>query len=164
MTYHGNVILVLASPSVPGGKMKIMEVNMKKLVSFVLVILMVLALCGCDEASRVSYNVGKEADNFIVTRRITVFNIRTDTVLMQMTGKMSLQNNSSNELVVLVEVEKGTYQKHFIYLNEYTMYTVEDLNGTEVSPYSYELEFLPQTLQPVKITAHEVVEDIVGNG
>lgn len=137
---------------------------MKKLISFILAVMMAFALCGCDEASRVSYNVGKEADNFNVTRRITVFNIRTDTVLMQMTGKMSLQNNSNNELVVLVEVEKGTYQKHFIYLNEYTMYTVEDLNGTEVSPYSYELEFLPQTLQPVKITAHEVVEDITGNG
>lgn len=137
---------------------------MKKLISFILAVMMVFALCGCSEADTVSYNVGKEADNFNVTRRITVFNIRTDTVLMQMTGKMSLQNNSSNELVVLVEVAKGTYQKHFIYLNEYTMYTVEDLNGAEVSPYSYELEFLPQKLQPVKITANEVVEDIVGNG
>jgi hypothetical protein len=105
--------------------------------------------------------VSKEADNFNVIRRITVFNIRTDTVLMQMTGKLSLQNNSSNELVVIAEVEKGVYQKHFIYLNEYTMYTVEDLSGASVSPYSYELEFLPQTLVPVKITANEVVEDIV---
>lgn len=137
---------------------------MKKLISFILAVVMVFALCGCNEADTVSYNVGKEADNFNVTRRITVFNIRTDTVLMQMTGKMSLKNNEHNELVVLVEVEKGTYQKHFIYLNEYTMYTVEDLNGAEVSPYSYELEFLPQKLQPVKITANEVVEDIVGNG
>ena len=130
-------------------------------VFFVAIVLMVM-LAGCNEAERVSHNVGKEADNFNVTRRITVFNIRTDTVLMQMTGKMSLQNNSSNELVVLVEVEKGVYQKHFIYLNEYTMYTVEDLNGTAVSPYSYELEFLPQTLLPVKITANEIAEDITG--
>lgn len=135
---------------------------MKKIFCIVLCCFCLLGLCSCREADRVSYNVGKEADNFNVTRRITVFNIRTDTVLMQMTGKMSLKNNSSNELVVLVEVEKGVYQKHFIYLNEYTMYTVEDLNGTKVSPYSYELEFLPQTLVPVKITANEIVEDIVG--
>ena len=134
----------------------------KKLLIVFLVLIMAFFMFGCREADRVSYNVGKEADNFNVVRRITVFNIRTDTVLMQMTGKMSLQNNSSNELVVLVEVEKGVYQKHFIYLNEYTMYTVEDLNGTEVSPYSYELEFLPQTLQPVKITANELKEDISG--
>lgn len=136
--------------------------KMKRFLLVVVIIAMVFVLSGCNEADRVSVNIGKEADNFNVVRRITVFNIRTDTVLMQMTGKMSLQNNSSNELVVLVEVEKGTYQKHFIYLNEYTMYTVEDLNGTEVSPYAYELEFLPQALQPVKITAKEVVEDITG--
>lgn len=134
----------------------------KKLLIVFLVLIMAFFMFGCSESTRVSYNVGKEADNFNVTRRITVFNIRTDTVLMQMTGKMSLENNSSNELVVLVEVEKGVYQKHFIYLNEYTMYTVEDLNGTEVSPYAYELEFLPQALQPVKITANELKEDIVG--
>ena len=133
---------------------------MKKAICVLMSVICLMALPACREADRVSYNVGKEADNFNVTRRITVFNIRTDTVLMQMTGRMSLSNNGHNELVVLVEVEKGVYQKHFIYLNEYTMYTVEDLNGTSVSPYAYELEFLPQTLVPVKITAHEVVEDI----
>lgn len=140
---------------------------MKKYYRVLILAALALSLClsGCaytSEADKVNYNIGKEADNFNVTRRITVFNIRTDTVLMQMTGKISLSNNSSRELIVTVEVEKGVYQKHFIYLNEYTMYTVEDLNGTKVSPYAYELEFLPQTLVPVKITAHELAEDITG--
>lgn len=135
----------------------------KKIICVVLCVLMALSLCGCRERYAVSHNVSKEADNFNVMRRITVFNIRTDTVLMQMTGYFALENNNSNELVVLAEVEKGVYQKHFIYLNDYTMYTVEDLNGTEVSAYSYELEFLPQMLQPVKITAHELVEDVTGS-
>jgi hypothetical protein len=82
---------------------------------------------------------------------------------MQMTGKFALSNNSSKELVVVAEVKKGVYQKHFIYLNDYTMYTVEDLSGAEVSSYSYELEFLPQKLQPVKIVYNEVIEDITGS-
>lgn len=137
--------------------------NRKRIVCVVLCVLMALSLCGCRERYAVSHNVSKEADNFNVMRRITVFNIRTDTVLMQMTGYFALENNDSNELVVLAEVEKGVYQKHFIYLNDYTMYTVEDLNGTEVSAYSYELEFLPQMLQPVKITAHELAEDVTDN-
>lgn len=135
----------------------------KKIICVVLCVLMALSLCACRERYAVSHNVSKEADNFNVMRRITVFNIRTDTVLMQMTGYFALENNDSNELVVLAEVEKGVYQKHFIYLNDYTMYTVEDLNGSEVSAYSYELEFLPQMLQPVKITAHELAEDVTGN-
>lgn len=122
-------------------------------------------LTGCmfeRESDIVSRNISKEADNFNVTRRLTVFNIRTDTVLMQMTGNFSLSNNSTKELCVVVEIEKGVYQKHFVYLNDYTMYTVEDLNGTSVSPYRYELEFLPQKLLPVKITTHELKEDLGG--
>lgn len=134
----------------------------KAFICLLLCIVMSLTLCGCRESTIVSRNVSKEADNFNVMRRITVFNIRTDTVLMQMTGYFALKNNSSNELVVIAEVEKGVYQKHFIYLNDYTMYTVEDLNGTNVSPYAYELEFLPQMLQPVRITANEIIEDISG--
>ena len=134
---------------------------MKKFLCVVMILVLALSLAGCTESEVVSRNVSKQADNFNVVRRITVFNIRTDTVLMQMTGKMSLENNASKELVVLVEIEKGVYQKHFIYLNEYTMYTVEDLNGTEVSPYAYELEFLPQKLIPVKITTKEIKEDIL---
>ena len=142
---------------------------MKKL----LLVLLVLALCfgcltGCAEGFResdkVSYNISKEADSFNVQRRLTVFNMRTDTVIMQMTGNFALKNNSTNELCIIVEIEKGVYQKHFVYLNAYTMYTVEDLSGASVSPYAYELEFLPQSLVPVKITTHELREDIVNNG
>jgi len=60
---------------------------------------------------------------------------------------------------VELDRKKGVYQKHFIYLNEWTAYTVEDLNGTAVSRYAYELEFMPQMLVPVKITANEIAED-----
>lgn len=135
-------------------------------------ILLILTVClgcltgcveGLRESDKVSYNVSKEADNFNVMRRLTVFNIRTDTVLMQMTGRFALKNEGHDELSVIVEIEKGVYQKHFVYLNDYTMYTVEDLSGAEVSPYAYELEFLPQALVPVKITAHELREDIIGD-
>ena len=134
---------------------------MRKVVAIFVCLALAICLTGCiRESDIVSRNISKEADNFNVTRRLTVFNIRTDTVLMQMTGNFSLSNNSTKELCVVVEIEKGVYQKHFVYLNDYTMYTVEDLNGTAVSPYRYELEFLPQELVPVKITAHELEEDL----
>lgn len=135
---------------------------MKKIIVLLLAVLLVVCLCSCTESYVVSQNISKEADSFNVMRRLTVFNIRTDTVLMQMTGNFSIRNEGNNELSIIVEIEKGVYQKHFVYLNEYTMYTVEDLNGTAVSPYAYELEFLPQTLIPVRVTAHELAEDISG--
>jgi hypothetical protein len=129
-----------------------------------LVVLGVVAvsMSGCGrQATVVSRNVSKEADNFNVTRRLTVINTRTDKCILQMTGKMSLED-VENGLAVLVEVDraKGIYQKHWVYLNQDTTYTVEDLNGVSVSKYAYELEFMPQELVPVRITTNELSQDV----
>lgn len=76
-----------------------------------------------------------------------VINARTDTPLFELIGNFSLSNNSANELVITVELENRTYKKHYVYLNEYTMYVVEDLSGSNVSPYHYEINVLPQQFQ-----------------
>ena len=119
------------------------------------VLFVILTLTGCSQSYRVSENISQEANNFNVVRRITVINARTDTVLLQLTGTFSLRNNSDNELEVICELEDGKYQKHYVYLNEYTLYVVEDLSGSNVSKYSYELNFLPKMIQGVKITSKD---------
>ena len=119
------------------------------------VLLVILTLTGCSQSYRVSENISQEANNFNVVRRITVINARTDTVLLQLTGTFSLRNNSDNELEVICELEDGKYQKHYVYLNEYTLYVVEDLSGSNVSKYSYELNFLPEMIPGVKITSKD---------
>lgn len=143
--------------------MKNKVINTVAIIISVLALIMVsVSLSGCGrEANRVSHNISKEADNFNVMRRLTVFNTRTDRCMMQMSGRFSIQNEGNNELAVIVELDrkKGIYQKHFVYLNEWTTYTVEDLNGVKVSKYDYELEFMPEMLVPVKITANEIFED-----
>lgn len=118
---------------------------MKKFVALLMV--MVLGMCmltGCTESDQVSYNISKEANNFNVTRKLTVINARTDTVLFEMIGTFSLSNNSTNELEIICEVDDGIYQKHFVYLNEYTLYVVEDISGAEVDKYYYKINFLPE--------------------
>lgn len=136
---------------------------MKKFFIMIAVVMMLMvSMTGCvDEATVVSQNISKEADNFNVMRRLTVINTRTDKCILQMTGKMSLED-VENGLAVLVEVDraKGIYQKHWVYLNQDTTYTVEDLNGVSVSKYAYELEFMPQQLVPVRITANELTQDV----
>lgn len=119
------------------------------------VLFVILTLTGCSQSYRVSKNISQEANNFNVVRRITVINARTDTVLLQLTGTFSLRNNSNNELEVICELEDGKYQKHYVYLNEYTLYVVEDLSGSNVSKYSYELNFLPEMIPGVKITSKD---------
>ena len=125
------------------------------------IIVVLMALTGCSEAEKVSYNVSKQADNFNVTRRLTVINTRTDKCILQMTGKISIEDVTDG-IAVLVELDRkrGIYQKHYVYLNEDTMYTVEDVTGVSVSRYAYEMEFMPQALIPVKITADELGQDV----
>jgi hypothetical protein len=122
---------------------------------YLLVILVVLTFffSGCwRESERVAYNISKEADNFNVTRRLAVINARTDKPIFELVGNFSLQNNSSNELEVICEVGNGVYKKHFIYLNEWTIYVVEDVSGAYVSKYHYEVNFLPEMIKPITFT------------
>ena len=109
--------------------------------------------CGCTrEVDHVTYNVSKEADNFNVVRRITVFNVRTDKILWQMTGTFSVKS-SDGDLDVICELPDGTYTKHFFDLNEWTTYIIEDLSGTNVDKYRYELNFLPESIPGVTVTS-----------
>lgn len=114
-----------------------------------------LILTGCTEVNRVSENIRKEADNFNITRRIVVMNARTDKVMFELVGNFSLQNNTSNELEVICEVGNGVYKKHFIRLNENTLYVVEDVSGAFVDKYHYEVHYIPEMVQPITITTRD---------
>lgn len=116
----------------------------KKVVELMGAMLLAFSVLGCTEADQVSRNISKEADNFNVTRKLTVLNARTDTVLLELTGTFALGNSSANELEVIIETDEGKYQKDYVYLNEYTMYVVEDISGSSVDKYHYEINFLPE--------------------
>ena len=123
---------------------------MKRIISIVMVIAIVFALVACDgrESERVSYNVSYEADNFNVVRRVAVINTVTGDALFECIGRISLDTDNPNKLVVIVEVAEGQYKKHIIGLNEATtMYVVEDVNGTGVDKWAYEVNYNPQQLR-----------------
>ena len=112
----------------------------------------VLALSGCTEADRVSHNVSVEADNFNVTRRITVINTRSDAPLLEIIGNFSIQN-TSGDVDIIVEVGPHQYKKRFVHLNSWTTYVVEDVSGAYVDKYHYEVNILPQMIVPVTFTS-----------
>lgn len=111
-----------------------------------------LTLVGCTQADVVSTNISKEANNFNVTRRLAVINARTDEPVFELIGNFSLQNNNTNELEIICETADGVYKKHFVYLNEWTIYVVEDVSGAYVDTYHYEVNFLPEMIVPVTFT------------
>ena len=131
---------------------------MKKKVIAIMMCFVALAcvLCGCQRQSdRVAYNISKEADNFNVTRRLEVINARTDKPVFELIGNFAISNNSTNELEVTVEVGQGVYKKQRVYLNEWTIYVVEDVSGAYVDKYHYEVNFLPEMIVPVTFTMND---------
>ena len=127
----------------------------KRIISIMAAAAVITSLCSCSQAGRVNYNMSKEADRFNVSRRLSVINMRTDKPIFELVGNFSISNNTSNELVVTVETAANEYKKHYVYLNEYTMYVIEDLGGADVSNYKYEINFLPEMIQPIEITSKD---------
>lgn len=117
---------------------------MKKILAL-FICLMAIVSCftftSCSSADVVSVNISQAANNFGVLRKITVYNARTDLVVMEMEGYMSLSNNSTRELVVTCMTGPNEYKKNYVYLNEYVIYVVEDISGTHTDPYHYKVHF-----------------------
>lgn len=125
---------------------------MKRIVAMALSALMLIALVGCSsEAEKVNYNISKQAEYFECERRVTVYNARTDMIVLIAEGYIDISNNSSRELVVTCKVGPNEYKKNYIYLNEYTMYVVEDITGTHTDPYHYKLYFHTEILPDVEV-------------
>ena len=123
-----------------------------KIVAFLLIIVAFSALLtGCTEADRVNYNVSKQADYFESERRLTVYNARTDKVILEIEGRMSISNNDHNELVCTIKTGSNEYKMDYVYLNEYTMYVVEDITGTHTDPYHYKVYFHTELLPDVEV-------------
>lgn len=108
-----------------------------------------MLFAGCSEADKANYNISKQADYFESERKLTVYNARTDTIILETDGYMSISNNDNGELVCTVKTGKNTYKKNYVYLNENTMYVVEDITGTHTDPYHYKMYF--HTEQPVSV-------------
>lgn len=111
----------------------------KLVVIFAAVLFISLVFAGCSEASKVNHNISKQANYFESERRVTVYNARTDKIILEIEGYISISNNGSNELVVTCKVGPSQYKKNYVYLNAYTLYVVEDITGTHTDPYHYKM-------------------------
>lgn len=123
----------------------------KILCAIAVLILSAATITGCSEADKVNHNLNMQADQFEVERRVTVYNARTDTVILQVEGYLSLSNNYSGELVITCKTGAGTYKKNYVYLTENTLYCVEDITGTHTDPYHYKWYWHTSILPDIEI-------------
>ena len=125
---------------------------MKKLIAIALCIIAIMTVfAGCTEAEKVNYNISKQAQYFECLRKITVYNARTDKVILEAEGYMDISNNSTNELVVTCKVGANEYKKNYVYLNEWTIYAIEDISGTYTDPYHYKMYFHTEILPDIEV-------------
>lgn len=123
-------------------------------VAAILLTVMMVCFCSCSvfsEANKVNYNLSLDADQFKCERKITVYNARTDTIILEAEGYMSLANNDLGELIATFKVGEYEYKKNYIYLNDDVLYVVEDISGTHEDPYHYKIYF--HTSAPVRVEA-----------
>lgn len=121
------------------------------LVMATLVVMFGSTACAETQATRVTYNLSQEADNFNRVRQVTVINCIQGDVLFQMTGKISIKaDRADNQLEIVIEDEKGNYKKGIIGLSDNVTYVVDDLDVADVSNYKYTLNFNPKMWIPIE--------------
>lgn len=127
--------------------------KIKRLLIAGLMAVLLIGFAGCTqtEADKVNYNIALQAEHFECERRVTVYNARTDKIIMYIEGYINISNNSHSELVVTAKVGADQYKKNYVYLNDYTLYVVEDINGTHTDPYHYKVYFHTNILPDIEV-------------
>lgn len=116
--------------------------------SVIMVVAAALTISACDNAARVaSRNLSKAADEFEITRRIVFFNGITDTNLLSIEGRCSIEDQG-NQLEVTCKTGHNSYKKHFLGLSDNVSYFAEQLDGAGVSVYRYRVMFRPSVIIP----------------
>ena len=124
--------------------------NIKMVLTTATILLTVGVLTGCEsEADIASRNLSVAADAFEVERRIVFYNGITDSYMLTIEGRCSIESDNEDlQLEVTCEVAEGTFKKHFLGLSDNVKYFVEHLNPTSASKYRYRVIFRPTTVVP----------------
>lgn len=122
---------------------------MKKLYSFLAVGLIALSLTACDDSEVATRNLIKAADNFEVNRRIVFYNGITDTYMLEIEGRCSIDLNQNNTAFnVICDVGNGNYKRHTLVLSDNVTAFVEQIEPNKISKNFYRVTFKPSTIIP----------------
>ena len=121
---------------------------MRRIVQVALAVALVAAACTSD-ADVASSNVSKAADQFEVQRRIVFLNGITDTYMLTIEGRCSIESdNEDSQLEVICKTAEGSFKKHFLGLSDNVTYFVEQLEPIGVDVYHYRVIFKPEVIIP----------------
>ena len=74
--------------------------------------------------------------------------------MFELVGAFSFEIEE-NRIIAIVETGENEYKKHSVGLTEWTLWVVEDVSGANVDKYHYEVNFLPEMINPVVFTEND---------
>lgn len=108
----------------------------------------VLVSCSSD-AEVASVNLSVAAEQFEIDRRVVFFNGITDTYLLEIQGKCSIEADTADlQLEVTCKTGPDEFKKHFLGLSDNVSYFVEQLEGIGVDVFHYRVIFKPEVIIP----------------
>jgi hypothetical protein len=121
---------------------------MKKSLLFVLAIAMLFVVIGCDSAANVaSRNLSKLAEQFEIERRIVFYNGITDTYILSVEGRCSVEFLTT-KFEVTCKIDDNEFVKHYLGRADNVFPFVEQLRTADVSTYRYRVIFKPTIIIP----------------
>lgn len=125
---------------------------MKKSIISLIVVLITCFVSGCSsDATIVTENIKKDAEQFKVIRRIIFMNNITGEYLFQAEGNCSVEtNNTAKRLELTCKVGEDKYKVHYFGLSDNTSYIVEQMDWQEANKYKYTIIFKPDSIIPIE--------------
>jgi hypothetical protein len=108
-----------------------------------------LIVTGCtSEAADVNKNLTKDADNFKITRRVTIVNTRSGAELVKVEGKCSVTVDNALSATVLCKTDDGEFVRHGFTRSTDTLMVWEQLEASDTSASHYKFVLRPSALVP----------------
>ena len=114
---------------------------------------------GCSDAEIASENLSEAADNFEIMRRVVFYNGITDSYMLTIEGRCSIEDEG-RQLEVVCKTGPNGLVKHFLGLSDNVTYFAEQLLEVDVSVYHHRIDFKPQTIFP-KIRIRGDVQELI---
>lgn len=114
----------------------------KRILAVVMMLAMMLILAGCSQATNATVQLKNDADEFKVVRRITVINLRTDSILYEIEGRISYTVEADGDFSIIAKTGEDSFKRDVIGVGQAgdgITYIVEQIEPLEEDPYHYEI-------------------------
>lgn len=122
---------------------------MKQTGLLIVLVVALMTIVGCTDASVTSANISRAADQFEIFRRVVFYNGITNEYILQIEGYSSIKADTiDGQLEITVKTDDGRYLKHFLGLSDNVTYFVEQIQPAMVSDARYRVIFKPSVIVP----------------